>query len=118
MEHLLLEVPGWIITGVIGLIGIGIGWGFFKSEVSNLRKEQDLQRIKVESLEAKKMDVAFKVDCGAFRENCQGQMDERFVEIKEAINKNRETVVSQFQEIREFIGYVKRFVEQINGRNH
>ena len=116
MEYILTQVPGWIVTAVIGLIGIGIGWGFVRSEVSHLTEGQKKQEIKIETLESRKLSSGFKDDCESFRGKCQSDMKDKFEEIKSAINKNRETVVEQFNEIREFVGYVKGKIEDYNGR--
>lgn len=117
MEQLLIQIPSWIVTAAVGLIGIGIGWGFIRSEVNHLKEEQENQRTKIEELDSQKLNAEFKTDCGDFREQCQDGMKAKFDDIKFAINKNREVVTAQFQEIREFIGYVKRVVQEINGKS-
>ena len=117
MEHFITQIPDWIFTIFAVLIGAGISWGFLKSEVNHLKKGQEKQWEKIEDLESKKLNSEFKDDCGIFRIQCKDEMKIKLDDIKFFINKNREIVTTQFSEIREFIGYVKRVVEEINGRS-
>ncbi len=107
MENLITQVPSWIMTAMIGLIGIGIGWGVFKSEVGHLKQEQIDQKIEAKSL---------NTHCQTFRNQCQGEMKSKLDEIKLSLNNTRDTTTIQFNEIKEFMGYVKRAIEEINGR--
>lgn len=117
MEHLITQVPSWIVTAVIGLIGIGIGWGFVKSEVNHLKEEQKTQKTKIDTFDSQKLNGEFKDDCGTFREQCRDDLKIKFDDIKFAIYQNKETVTAQFNEIKEFVGYVKRAIEEVNGRS-
>ena len=108
MENFITQVPSWIVTAMIGLVGIGIGWGFFKSEVGNLKEGQKSHEIKIEGI---------KTHDEVFRTQCQGQIKNTFDEIKLSLGNTRDTTTSQFIEIKEFMGYVKRVVEEINGRS-
>ena len=117
MEYFITQIPGWIVTAIAGFIGIGIGWGFVKAEVNHLKEGQQEHKIKIEALDSQKLNGGFKDDCGIFREQCKDDMKIKFDDIKFAINQNKETVTSQFNEIREFIGYVKRAIEEVNGRS-
>jgi len=107
MEHLITQIPGWIVTAMIGLFGIAVGWGFFKSEVNHLKENQINQRIKIESLIA---------HCEVFRGECSKRMDNKFDEIKKSISENRVVTTKQFEEIKEFMGYVRRVIEEANGK--
>ena len=107
MEHLITQVPSWIMTAMIGLVGIGIGWGIFKSEITHLKEEQINQKIKSESL---------NTHCETFRGQCKDEMKGKLDEIKLSLSNTRDTTTNQFNEIKEFMGYVKRVVEEVNGR--
>lgn len=116
MSELLLQIPSWIVTGLIGLLGIAVGWGWFKSEVSHLKESQKSQDTKIENLQKEKLNIAFKTDCGEFRNNCKEEVNKKFDDIKLAIDKNRDTVLEKFEEVQKFMGYVGRVVEEINGK--
>jgi uncharacterized membrane-anchored protein YhcB (DUF1043 family) len=116
MENLLVQIPSWIVTAIIGLLSVAVGWGWIRAEVNHLREDQKLNKQKIDELQKDKLNVAFKVDCGDFREKCRDDVNSKFNDIKLAIDKNRETVLSQFDEMREFMGYMKRAVEDINGK--
>ena len=107
MEHLITQVPSWIVTAMIGLVGIGIGWGVFKSEITHLKEEQINQKVKIEGMDT---------HCETFRNQCQGEMKGKLDEIKLSLNNTRDITTNQFNEIKEFMGYVKRVVEEFNGR--
>jgi hypothetical protein len=118
MEYLLNEIPTWIITALVAFISMGISWGFFKSEVSHLKEADKEKARRLENLETAKTNMVFKMDCGTFREQCQGNIEKEFSFIKSAIDKNREIVLSRFDEFKEFMGYVKRVVEDFDARNN
>jgi archaellum component FlaC len=107
MEHIMTQIPSWIVTAMIGLIGIGIGWGFFKSEVTHLKEDQVSQKIKTEGL---------ITHCETFRSQCRDSMNSKFDEIKLALSNNKNIATTQFEEIKEFMGYVKRVIEEVNGK--
>jgi len=107
MENIMTQVPSWIVTAIIGLTGIGVGWGFFKSEVKHLKEDQINQKIKIEGL---------ITHCEAFRTQCRDAMNDKFDEIKSSLSNNKNTATIQFEEIKEFMGYVKRVIEEVNGK--
>lgn len=107
MEYFITQVPSWIVTAMIGLVGIGIGWGFLKSEITHLKEEQKNQKIEITGIDT---------HCETFRGQCQVGMKDKLDEIKLSLNKTRDTTTNQFNEIKEFMGYVKRVVEEVNGR--
>lgn len=117
MEHFVTQIPSWFVTAIIGLVGVGIGWGFFKSEVAHLKEQSKIDRDKIDRLSTSRPDLQLRADCITFRQSCRDDMDSKFSEIKSAIDKNREVVTEQFDEVREFMGYVRRALEDMNGKS-
>jgi len=116
MDHLISQVPSWVVTGIVGLVGIGVGWGFVKSEVAYLKEQTKDNKTRIEELAATRANFELKVDCQTFRSDCKKDTDKKFDDIKSAIEANREVVVDKFDEVKEFMGYVKRAIENINGK--
>jgi gas vesicle protein len=113
MENFITSIPTWIITLFIGLLGIAVGWGYFKSEVKHLDQSQKNQDNKIDTLEK---NIQLRSDCRDYRERCQENIKIQIGEIKLAIDKNREAVLDRFDEVKEFMGYVKGKIEDYNGR--
>ena len=109
MEHLIAGVPGWIVTAIVGLVWIGIGWGMVKSEIHILKDKQAKQEEKIST-------IVEKTDCTRLREDCRESIRDQLIEVKVAVEANRKIVLDKFDEIMQFMGYVKGKIEDYNGR--
>ena len=116
MDHLISQVPSWVVTGIVGLVGIGVGWGFVKSEVAYLKEQTKENKDRINGLASTRSSLELKADCQTFRSDCKRDTDKKFDDIKSAIETNRKIVVDKFDEVKEFMGYVKRAIEGINGK--
>lgn len=110
------QFPSWIITGIFGVIGVAVGWGYFKAEIKNQKDKSDKLEEQVNTLILSRPTLELRVDCDKNREKCQNEMKDKLADIKNAINSNREIVLEKFDEIKEFMGYVKGKIEDYNGR--
>ena len=109
MEHIIAGIPGWVVKAIVGLVGIGIGWGMVKSEIHILKDKQAKQEEKIST-------IVEKTDCTKFREDCRESIRDQLVEVKVAVEANRKIVLDKFDEIMQFMGYVKGKIEDYNGR--
>lgn len=110
------QFPSWIMTGIFGVIGVAVGWGYFKAEMKNLQEKVNKSEGKIEVLTTGRIGFALKTDCEKLREECKDGTKEELSSIKKAIDNNREVVLEKFDEVKEFMGYVKGKIEDYNGR--
>ena len=95
-----MAIPGWIgdlVPFISGACGVGLAWGIIKQKV-----DTNSESIK-EMREVLKCQVG-EERCNHIREECKEAMKETLRDIKEQIEKNRDTVTRQFQEIARFMG--------------
>ncbi len=103
MESFMDKLPGWFVTMLMGGMGVAVGWGILKAEVANLK-------MRMNEASEKLKGFVDKQTCAAV----ESSISEDLVLIKESIDENRRVVTKQFEEIREFMGYVKRVVENVD----
>lgn len=110
------QFRNWIITAIFGLIGVAVGWGYLRAEVKNLKEKTDKLQGQVEAIILTGITFEPKIDCEKNREKCQNEMKDKLIDIKNAINDNRQIVLERIDEVKEFMGYVKGKIEDYNGR--
>ena len=110
------QFPSWIVTGIFGLIGVAVGWGYFKAEIKHQKEKSSKLEDQVNSLILSRPTLELKVDCEKNREKCQDDMKNKLIDIKNAINDNKLIVLEKLDEVKEFMGYVKGKIEDYNGK--
>ncbi len=103
MEQIASNIPSWLITAFMGGIGIAVGWGILKAEVKNIKEELKTQKDQL-------THYMKKQECSQIETVITDDLDE----IKGSIEENRRVMTKQFEEIREWMGYVKRVVEDFD----
>jgi len=109
------QFPNWIITAIFGVIGVAVAWGYFKAEMKTLQEKVSKSEGKIEVLTTGRVGFALKSDCEKFREGCREEMRDELSSIKKAIDNNKTVVLEKFDEVKEFMGYVKGKIEDYNG---
>ena len=71
---------------------------------------------RIDTITNARTTLILKTDCDKFREECREGVKEELSAIKKAIDANRNVVLEKFDEVKEFMGYVKGKIEDYNGR--
>jgi hypothetical protein len=109
------------ISALTGLGGVLIGYGIIKEKVSQAVKTNDDQERRILALEARGLRLIFKEDCTESRTECRDSICTKFEEVKELVKENRNIVAVKFDEISQFMGWVKAKLEGkvgTHGRHH
>lgn len=131
------QLASWAIPAFAGAVaGALVSWGAFKerlnhqtrkvdqmeTEISKLAKQDEVRYMstrldgystRISALE--RCRVVLPADCAEIRSECHDRLCREMTDVKEEIAKNRQANESQFKEIIEFMGYVKRAIEKPNG---
>ena len=104
----------WIqaaISAAFGLGGVAVGYGYLRARVSNLAENQNDHAKRILSLENRGIHLMFRENCKEVRDECHGNLCAKFEEVKDEIKNNRLLVMEKFDEISQFMGFVKAIIE-------